>query len=368
MNRILIVDDEQSVVTAFQEGFKRHEKKFKTDVAYSAEEAFELIDKHPYRMVISDIRLPQKSGLDVLLKLREVRPEAVFVAMTAFSSPEVEKQVRKLGGLKYLEKPFEFEELEALVLAQMTGVGPSEGQGLLESLELSSVAQLISMECKTLVLKVAKGSKSGYLSFRKGTLVDATFGKLKGEKAAVALFSLEKPKVALAANRKPGRKSIRTSLMNLLMNAMKEVDEQAVMDLDLRGVEETEYPDTDVLTACLAAGLRELEDVKGFQSVAVLNEKGTALLESNPGGSKEGTGIESALVKLLGKMTEGLMDLSGRKVNGLMISATKGTLFCDAVSTDSLLFYIVTYMDSTGNLAMTRKAMDHLNGALNDEF
>ncbi len=224
MKRILIVDDEKSFAMALKEGFSRHRERFLTDVAFNAENAIQLIMKYPYRVVISDIRLPGMSGVDLLLALGDWQPNTAFIAMTAFSSPAVEQQIRELGGFNYVEKPVEFKELEALVLKYVSC--DSNPGSILQSFELSSVAQLINVEGKTLVLSVTSTKGKGLLSFRKGELHDATFLNLKGEDAALAMFSLSSCDIRIALGKRVGQKTIETPLMNLLMQAMKEKDER----------------------------------------------------------------------------------------------------------------------------------------------
>ncbi len=225
MKQILIVDDEKTVVNALREGFKRYEKKlFHTDIAYNAEDAIKMISSNTYALVISDIRLPKKSGIDVLIQLKKHQPEAGFIAMTAFSNPEVEQQVEKLGGLKFLEKPFSFDVLEDLVLEYIKGESGKEG-GLVESLELTSILQLIHMEGKSLVLMLELNDKTGYFGFDKGEIVDAKYGELTGIEAAKYMIATNKGDVRIDNNKSARAKTISIPFMSLLLDSMKEKDE-----------------------------------------------------------------------------------------------------------------------------------------------
>jgi CheY-like chemotaxis protein len=72
-------------------------------------------------MVICDIRMPGCDGLSVLRNLREHGPGCPpFVFMTAFPEPGTYEQARQLGALRVLAKPFELEELRAIVRARAT--------------------------------------------------------------------------------------------------------------------------------------------------------------------------------------------------------------------------------------------------------
>ena len=365
MTRILIVDDEKAVATALKEGFKRHTKEFKTDVAFSAEGAFELIEKHLYSVVVSDIRLPGKSGLDVFLKLRDEQPDAAFIAMTAFSNPAVERQVREMGGLKYLEKPFEFEELESLVLEKIRASAEDDAGSLLQSLELSSVAQLINMERKTLVLEISSAGRTGYLDFRKGELVDASFRKLKGEKAAITMFSLQQYNLKVKAAKRGGKKTIKLPLMNLLMNAMKEEDERFLKEKNIPlGADFPAPVDVEMLEENLKIPLKELGDVKGFVSVGIYDEAGTFLAGKGMEGETALVTVERDLDHLLEQSAAAFSVGEVGTVHSVVVNFSLGTLMGERVSTNGELLHLMAHIDENGNLTMARKAMDGVVAAL----
>ncbi|NOY23837.1 MAG: response regulator [Acidobacteria bacterium] len=359
MARVLIIDDEKSVATALQEGLKRYSKEFKTDVAFNAEEAFKLIEKRSYQIVVSDIRLPGRSGLDVLLKLKDEQPEAGFIAMTAFSSPAVEQQVWNLGGLKYLEKPFEFEELESLILEFIRDNGKKENEGLLQSLELSSVVQLINMEGKTLVLEVSSGNNTGYLSFSRGELFDASFQNLQGEKAAVAMFSLPQCRLVVTSTKRGRKKTIKRPLMNLLMKAMKDSDEKLRKEQKQLEFEESTGPiDVENLEAMIKLPLKELTDVKGFVSIGLYDESGMLLVGKGMEGKTVLMKVQRDFARLIERSTAVFSLGKVGTIYGVVVNFSRGALIGKRFFWGGIPLHMMVHIDENGNLAMARKTID----------
>ena len=80
----------------------------------SGEVALELLDEFPFDLVISDLGLPGMNGFELLKHLRQAYPETGSVIITAFGSPQVEEQARRLADA-YLPKPFELPDLIEII-------------------------------------------------------------------------------------------------------------------------------------------------------------------------------------------------------------------------------------------------------------
>jgi DNA-binding NtrC family response regulator len=121
-SRVLIVDDEEGMQTALREVLSR--RSIRVDCAGDGESALELIDRTGYSLVLSDVRMPGITGLQLLEKARARRPEMPFVMMTAYGSIEDAVEAMKMGARDYLIKPFSFETVEAVVGGILEGPGP----------------------------------------------------------------------------------------------------------------------------------------------------------------------------------------------------------------------------------------------------
>jgi len=102
---ILIVDDEPVVREMFE--FLLAGSGYQVSLAATAEEALESLESFDYNLLIVDKNLPGLSGLELMEKVRELRPQAEFMVITGYASYRSAVEALRLGALDYLEKPFE---------------------------------------------------------------------------------------------------------------------------------------------------------------------------------------------------------------------------------------------------------------------
>ncbi|WP_246582814.1 sigma-54-dependent transcriptional regulator [Clostridium mobile] len=110
--KLLIVDDENSICTSLSFAL---EDDYNIFTANDEEEAIELVKNNDINIVLLDLRLGESDGINVLIKLKEIRPEMVIIIMTAFGSIESSVQAMKLGAFYYITKPINIEELYLLL-------------------------------------------------------------------------------------------------------------------------------------------------------------------------------------------------------------------------------------------------------------
>ncbi|HSP14191.1 MAG TPA: response regulator transcription factor [Thermoanaerobaculia bacterium] len=117
MNTILVVEDDPAMSVALRDGFEF--EKYAVDMALDGEEGLRLALRGRYDVIILDVMLPKKSGLDVCRDLREKGNNSPVIMLTA-RGQEIDKIVGlKLGADDYVTKPFSFIELLARVEAVM---------------------------------------------------------------------------------------------------------------------------------------------------------------------------------------------------------------------------------------------------------
>ncbi len=79
--------------------------------------ALEQLAKHTCELVITDMNMPRMDGMELIQSIRRDYPDMYVILITAFGTPDTEKQARRIGANDYLAKPFDFEELERRVRA-----------------------------------------------------------------------------------------------------------------------------------------------------------------------------------------------------------------------------------------------------------
>lgn len=102
---ILIVDDEPVVRDMFE--FLLANSGYQVSLAANAEEALESLENFDYNLLVVDKNLPGMSGLELMEKVRELRPQAEFIVITGYASYQSAVEALRLGALDYLEKPFD---------------------------------------------------------------------------------------------------------------------------------------------------------------------------------------------------------------------------------------------------------------------
>ena len=115
MTRILIVEDDPAMSVALRDGFEF--EKYTVEMAADGEEGLRLATHGDHDLIILDVMLPKKSGLDVCKELRKNGSHTPVIMLTA-RGQEIDKIVGlKLGADDYVTKPFSFMELLARVEA-----------------------------------------------------------------------------------------------------------------------------------------------------------------------------------------------------------------------------------------------------------
>ena len=111
--KILVVDDEQGLCAGVQEALRR--EGYMVDATTDAPAALKLSGERLYNLVISDIKMPGLSGLELLTRVRAHSRDTLFILMTAYGTVESAVEAMKQGAYDYLPKPIDLKRLRALV-------------------------------------------------------------------------------------------------------------------------------------------------------------------------------------------------------------------------------------------------------------
>jgi DNA-binding response OmpR family regulator len=110
---ILIVEDEAVMRESLQDWLT--ESGYQVETAEEGEEALKTIAEQDFGIVILDLRLPGKDGVEVLRKAKVQKPELNGIIITAYPSIESAVEAMKIGAIDYLPKPFDLNDLEKLI-------------------------------------------------------------------------------------------------------------------------------------------------------------------------------------------------------------------------------------------------------------
>jgi DNA-binding response OmpR family regulator len=168
--RILVVEDEKKLATALRQGLEAEQ--YTVCVAFTGEEGFYQLHAELFDLVILDVMLPGRSGLEILKTLRERGDHTPVLMLTARDTTEDRVLGLDTGADDYLVKPFALAELLARVRALLRR-GASEVTTKLKAwdLEMDMVAHVVTRSGQALDLTVREFEILEYLLRHLGTVV-----------------------------------------------------------------------------------------------------------------------------------------------------------------------------------------------------
>jgi len=111
---ILVVDDEEETVNEIK-FFLNRVIECKVDTAENGNKAFALIEKKNYDLMFLDIKMPGLSGIDLMRKVKKVKPLPDTFVITGYADGDVVQQVQEEGAISYLPKPIYLESFKNMV-------------------------------------------------------------------------------------------------------------------------------------------------------------------------------------------------------------------------------------------------------------
>jgi len=110
---VLVVDDEGAIRYSVSKTLQRIG--YQVDEAASGEEALEMIARHEYEVILTDIRMPGLSGVDLLKRIKDISPDGIVILMTGYASLGTAVESLRLGAHDYLIKPSSSQDIRQSV-------------------------------------------------------------------------------------------------------------------------------------------------------------------------------------------------------------------------------------------------------------
>ena len=182
LKKILIVDDEEDILWSLQNNLCNESLQVDIAAASSGEEALEILNNsEKIDLVITDIKMPGISGLDLLIEIKNRYPYTSVIVMTAFPSNEYKKEAILKGSLHFLEKPFDINDLREMVTLAIKE--DNMFRGTVAGVGLTDVIQIKALSGVNSALRVKEGDRQGIIYFENGQVVHAICDDLEGEEA-----------------------------------------------------------------------------------------------------------------------------------------------------------------------------------------
>jgi DNA-binding NtrC family response regulator len=172
--KILVVDDERSMgefltLLLSKDGYRVH-------ATTSGRDALAHLEDEVYNMLITDLRMPEMNGIELVREARKRYPELGVVVMTAFASLESAVEALRLGASDYITKPFHVDEIRAVVEKALDGIALRRENRKLKAklLEEGSVPHIIGGSAQTrelldLIHRVAPSDSTILITGESGT-------------------------------------------------------------------------------------------------------------------------------------------------------------------------------------------------------
>ena len=150
--RILVVEDEKKMSGFLKKGLQ--ESGYNTDVAESGSAAETLASENVYDLIVLDVMLPDKNGMDIARQLRTDGFAGPILMLTALSSTKDKVHGLDAGADDYLTKPFSFDELLARVRALLRRKSESGTESILRfsDLEMNLVNRQVTRSKTPVIL------------------------------------------------------------------------------------------------------------------------------------------------------------------------------------------------------------------------
>jgi DNA-binding NtrC family response regulator len=108
--KILIVDDEELICWSLKKTFEK-DKGYSVNCAYNGDDALKNITENQYDVVITDLKLPDVNGMELLEKIKVLIKDTPVIVISAYLTDHVMDDIRKYGVFKCVNKPFEINDI-----------------------------------------------------------------------------------------------------------------------------------------------------------------------------------------------------------------------------------------------------------------
>ena len=243
-NKILILDDEVQFLELCQELLGTLPAKPDVRTASSGAHAIALLEAEPYSLLLTDLRMPNMDGFQVLAIVRRRFPGLRTVVMTGVVEDEYRTRAYAMGIDLYLEKPKTATDIKMFVDCVESLLVREESGGFrgVQSKSLTDIVQMESLSQASVTLKFTNGPFVGKIWLLNGDLMDAEMGELKGEDAFKKIMSWRSGTFEHLPANPTRERRILNSVQGLLLDSAQMLDEMAAGEVPGSGGEKAKSP------------------------------------------------------------------------------------------------------------------------------
>jgi CheY-like chemotaxis protein len=277
--KVLIVDDNENVLLALE--YNLQQAGYLVLKSTSGNDALIIAQSENPDIVVSDVAMPEMDGIEFCKKLRSIKKfsEVPFIFLTAHGEPEERVKGLRSGADDYIVKPFDIEELItriSILYQKIKKRGTISGN--LKELSLADTLQIFELTRKEGKLLINSDYETGYISFKNGMIMDASFGNVYGEDALIAMLMLDTGQF----NYEPqaiSSGSIAKPVSFAMLEALRIIDEKVDLlenipkdnqPLFLRNVPPPDNPDSNLIIKAVRSGARFLKEIQQASHLSLI--------------------------------------------------------------------------------------------------
>jgi len=220
MTSVLVVDDDAPLGRALARELRANGYDSLPVSGY--EEAMQRLSEQRYDVLLTDLRMGDKDGLDLILAIADSFPATRPILMSAYATARDSERAKELGAVRVLCKPFETSEMlqavERAVESSRGFVGSVHGLSLIDMLQMFHYAQ------RSLSMHVLGGAPAA-VHLRNGEIIHATIGTVEGEAALTQILGL--PAGSLQTSPLGNvTQTITREFQLLMLDLLRRIDEQ----------------------------------------------------------------------------------------------------------------------------------------------
>lgn len=229
MIHVLVVDDDKVIRTTIARHLMTNG--YSVEIAETVQGAIEILTRARIDVLLTDLRMSERDGIDLLVTIRKMSPHTRSVLMSAFATARDYQTAVELGAVTVLCKPFTPNDL----LAAIRQAEECEGSfhGTFHGMSLIDILQMLHLARRSVSLHV-RGAEPGMIHMRDGEIVHAETSGSKGLAAFSAILAVGSGRIRTTALPDDVAQSITRPFESLLLDSLRELDEIRRDDGDRR--------------------------------------------------------------------------------------------------------------------------------------
>jgi CheY-like chemotaxis protein len=223
--KVLIVDDEDNIVLALHRVLYQDNDRYDVLLARSAEIAQQILEDAKVDVLVTDVHLPEKSGMDLLSWVAVQAPATRVIVMTAFDVSGIKDRAHAFGCLQLMRKPFDVHAMRTAIVRALALRDSFAGS--LADLSCVDVLQMLCLARKTTALRISAGASAGVVHIDAGDPVHAVWDDLVGEEAFFQILGVKSGIFHTTPLPPDIERSLRGDWQHLMIEGLRRLDERA---------------------------------------------------------------------------------------------------------------------------------------------